>query len=49
MSKGDFEIKVKARDINGAESEWSDSLVVSMPRYTLFDKISYILSKMFGN
>ena len=30
--KGEYEIKVKAKDIYGAESEWSDPLVVSMPK-----------------
>jgi len=31
--KGSFEIKVKAKDIHGSESDWSDPLSVSMPRY----------------
>ena len=31
-SQGNYEIKVKARDIHESESDWSDSLVVSMPR-----------------
>jgi len=30
--KGNYEIKVKAKDIYGVESEWSDPLVVSMPK-----------------
>jgi len=30
--KGDYEVKVKARDIYGAESEWSDPLTVTMPK-----------------
>lgn len=30
--EGDFQIKVKAKDINGIESEWSDPLQVSMPK-----------------
>ena len=29
--KGDYEIEVKAKDIDGAESVWSDPLPVSMP------------------
>ena len=33
FEKGNYEIKVKAIDIHGAESEWSDPLAVSMPRY----------------
>jgi len=30
--KGNYQIKVKARDINLFESDWSDPLVVSMPK-----------------
>jgi hypothetical protein len=30
--RGTYEVKVKARDIYGAESEWSDPLVVKMPK-----------------
>ena len=30
--KGDYEIKVKARDEHGLESEWSDPLAISMPK-----------------
>ena len=33
--QGSYEIKVKAKDINDAESEWSDPLVVSMPKNKL--------------
>ena len=29
---GDYEIKVKARDIYDFESDWSDSFTISMPR-----------------
>ena len=32
FTKGNYEIKVKAKDTNGFESEWSDPLPVSMPR-----------------
>jgi hypothetical protein len=31
-SQGNYEIKVKAKDIYESESDWSDSLVVSMPK-----------------
>ena len=31
-SKGDYEIRVKAKDIYGLESDWSDPLPVSMPK-----------------
>jgi len=30
-SKGNYEIKVKAKDSNGAESDWSDPLSITMP------------------
>ena len=30
--KGNYTIKVKAKDIHGAESEWSDPIIVSMPK-----------------
>jgi len=30
-SRGSYEIKVKAKDVNGAESDWSDPLPISMP------------------
>ena len=30
--KGTYSVKVKAKDINGAESDWSDPLSISMPR-----------------
>jgi len=31
-SRGSYEIRVKAKDSNGAQSEWSDPLPISMPR-----------------
>lgn len=36
-SKGNYELKVKAKDTDGAQSEWSDQLEISMPKtkYTL--------------
>ena len=34
---GDFEIKVKAKDNNDYESEWSDPLPVSMPKNKPFN------------
>jgi hypothetical protein len=35
-SRGNFEIRVKVKDIHGLESDWSDPLVVSMPKNKLF-------------
>jgi len=31
--EGDFEVKVKAKDSLGAESDWSDPLSITMPKY----------------
>jgi hypothetical protein len=31
-NKGNYEIKVKAKDSHDAESEWSDPLSISMPK-----------------
>jgi len=54
-TRGTYLIKVKAKDINGAESDWSDSLVVSMPKhkmnypllYSLFNKYSSFFNFLF--
>ena len=46
--QGDFEIRVKAKDTHGAESEWSDILSVSMPRSRI--QLHPLLLKFFeGN
>jgi hypothetical protein len=39
--KGDYSVRVKAKDVNGAESDWSDPLTVIMPY-----KISFIVRLM---
>ena len=36
--EGNYEIKVKAKDPEGHESEWSDSLTVAMPKNRIFEK-----------
>jgi len=52
--KGNYEIKVKARDIYGRESEWSDPLPVKMPlSHGFYEKILELLyqfgfSKLFN-
>ena len=51
-NRGDYSIKVKAKDINDFESEWSDPLPISMPRnkpYTnpLFLRIREWLTERF--
>jgi len=35
-TKGTYSIKVKAKDINGAESDWSDPLPIRMPKNKLY-------------
>ena len=44
--KGDFEVKVKAKDIKGLESEWSDSLVVSMPKNKAINPFILFLERL---
>jgi hypothetical protein len=50
--RGSYEIKVKAKDINGAQSEWSDPLPVTMPRTRnvniFLHKLSLVLERIVG-
>ncbi len=48
IDKGDFEIKVKAKDINGAESDWSDPLQINMPKQkdVHFSLFNWLFSKI---
>ena len=43
--QGDYSIKVKAKDIHGAESVWSDPLSISMPRNRAINPIQFLLEK----
>lgn len=46
--KGDYSIKVKARDTNGAESNWSDPLTVTMPlNLPLFERPGNLFEQLF--
>jgi hypothetical protein len=45
--RGTYEIRVKARDIYGAESEWSDPLTVTMPKNKLRYNIELFFEKLF--
>lgn len=38
LSKGNYQVKVKAKDTNGLESEWSDPLPVSMPKNKIINR-----------
>ena len=46
--QGSYEIKVKAMDEHGLESDWSDPLVVSMPKNNYFDRF-YSMSKKLSD
>jgi hypothetical protein len=41
-SMGSYIIKVKAKDIYGAESDWSDSLTVTMPRSKVMNMLIFM-------
>jgi hypothetical protein len=43
--KGDYEIRVKSKDENAVESEWSDSLTISMPKVNSFNILDINLLK----
>ncbi len=46
-SIGKYNIKVKAKDQFGIESEWSDQLELKMPKYKINNFLSIILEKFF--
>jgi hypothetical protein len=49
-SKGDYDIKVKAKDTKGAESDWSDPLPITMPySYKPIPQILELLFQRFPN
>lgn len=43
--KGDYTVKVKARDINGAESDWA-TLAISMPKIYIYNPVIQLLLKI---
>jgi len=45
--KGSYQIKVKAKDIQGAESEWSDPLPITMPKSMIFIEPQLSIIKYF--
>jgi len=46
-SKGNYNVKVKAKDVNNAESGWSKSLSVKMPKYKSILKVS-LFNELFN-
>ena len=48
-TKGNYEIRVKAKDIFGAESEWSDPLPISMPKYQWLKLLPRMLQRVIWN
>jgi hypothetical protein len=47
--EGTYQIKVKTKDTNGAESEWSDPLSISMPRVVSFNSLLMKILERFLN
>jgi len=45
-SQGTYEIRVKAKDSNGAQSEWSDPLSISMPKTKLIGNINHWIFRL---
>jgi hypothetical protein len=45
--EGNYEIKVKTKDFYGHESEWSDPLIVSMPKTKLRGNFNPLLMRLF--
>jgi len=44
--EGSYEIKVKAKDVTGTESPWSDPLVVSMPKNKAINPFILFLERL---
>jgi hypothetical protein len=42
MEEGTYEIKVKTKDLYGYESEWSDPLLVSMPKHKILNNFNLL-------
>jgi len=47
IEEGTFNVKVKAKDIYGTESDWSDPLSVSMPRISIRNSFALFLERLF--
>ena len=46
--KDDYQIKVKAKDEHGYESEWSDPLAISMPKIHTYNPIIQLVQKILA-
>ena len=44
--KGTYEIKVKAKDVDDWESEWSNTLVVNMPKTKSISDINPLIFRL---
>jgi PKD domain len=44
--KGDYSIKVKAKDVHGEESPWSDPLPITMPKNKVFNPFLLFLERI---
>jgi hypothetical protein len=40
-TKGSYEVKTKVKDIHNMESEWSDPLIINMPKNKIIDNLIY--------
>jgi len=43
---GDFEVKVKAKDIHGVESDWSDPSPITMPKNKIINEYNILLLRL---
>ena len=47
--EGNYKVRVKGKDVHGGESDWSDSLTVTMPRVKLVPTLLQRLLEIFPN
>ena len=48
-TEGNYEIRVKAKDEYGMETDWSDPLPITMPRSKSFSAVSNLLARLLEN
>jgi len=49
VEKGKYSIRVKAQDVHGIQSDWSDSLIVSMQKIKSYHVIELLIQKIEDN